>query len=99
MKTYCNVATLLSLPVVWAYTKRPGYFCIFDNTNIFPQAAELSGWSLSTVLSNSMIAGVIKVFKLGRGCKLAEVLEISCGVNMHPDKHPEVEVFQKLKGL
>ena len=41
-----------------------------------------------------------KVSMLDRGCKLAEVLEISCGVNMHPDKHIEAEVvFQKLKGL
>lgn len=42
VKTYYNIARLLLLPVAWAPAKRSGYFCIFNNTNIFPQAA---GWS------------------------------------------------------
>jgi len=36
----------------------------FDNSNIFPQAAGWSGGSLSTVLSNSVIAGVLRCPRL-----------------------------------
>lgn len=85
MKTYYNIARLLSLPVAWASAKRSGWFA-FSITQI--SFLKLQGGQVK-VHSSVKQCDCRSVKIRCSGLVEAEELEISHGVSMHTDKHTE----------